>query len=169
MAKLSPVDAKNQREFALLLKELRGELASIYSFYADADGRISYSEMQKFNRLKALNPAIVRIVRSHANNLWHTSGGQPLRVFTLLLSNTILSTIKVGFKRRSTFKDLDRALTNALELKVKTARKLTPPIEDPNPERDALAAKHEKALKDFFDMQMNLFLKKLEALNGTEL
>ena len=169
MAELPPLDAKNRREFALLLSDLRGEMANTYSLYSDADGRISYSEMQRFNRLKGLNQAIIRIVRSHANNLWHTSGGQPLRVFTLLLSNAILSTIKTGFRRKSTLKDLDVAISKTIASGMKGSLKLTPPIEDPNPKRDALAAKHEKALKDFFDMQMNLFIKKLEILDAAEL
>lgn len=63
------LDRQNLREYALMLKEIRGEIADVYARYAADDGTLSYAEMQKYNRIKSLKNVLDDIVQNRTNNV----------------------------------------------------------------------------------------------------
>ena len=63
------LDKASQKEYALMLRDLRKEVADIYAKYSDARGSLTLAEMQKYNRIKALRSAIEDIVYDHTSNV----------------------------------------------------------------------------------------------------
>lgn len=63
------LDKQGQREYALMLKELRGEVADVYARYAAEDGTLSYAEMQKYDRITSLKNVLNDIVKNRTNNV----------------------------------------------------------------------------------------------------
>lgn len=55
-------DRKIVGNYRVALEEIRGMLAKLYEKYADSDGVLTYAEMTKYNRLKALHANIMDIL-----------------------------------------------------------------------------------------------------------
>lgn len=58
------VESKAITNYAVMLKELRAEIADVVAKYGK-DNTLSYADMQRFNRLKKLNGKVEDIVRVH--------------------------------------------------------------------------------------------------------
>jgi len=58
------VESKAITNYAVMLKELRAEIADVVAKYGK-DNTLSYSDMQRYNRLKTLNGKVEDIVRVH--------------------------------------------------------------------------------------------------------
>jgi hypothetical protein len=63
------LEKSSKREYALMLREVRAEVATAYAQYANADGVLTYAEMQKYNRIKKLKSAIDDIVQDRTGNV----------------------------------------------------------------------------------------------------
>jgi hypothetical protein len=63
------LEKSSKREYALMLREVRGEVATAYAQYANADGVLTYAEMQKYNRIKKLKNTIDEIVKDRTGNV----------------------------------------------------------------------------------------------------
>lgn len=63
------LDKASQKEYALMLKELRQEVADVYVRYSKSDGTLTLAEMQKYNRIKSLRNVIEDIVQNRTNNV----------------------------------------------------------------------------------------------------
>jgi hypothetical protein len=63
------LEKSSKREYALMLREVRAEVATAYAQYANADGVLTYAEMRKYNRIKRLKSAIDDIVQNRTNNV----------------------------------------------------------------------------------------------------